>query len=167
MKMENIYTKVGLFGTCGNSSWRDEFIEAYKSIGIDYFNPVVDNWKPENAEIEAKHLANDRVILFPITSETYGLGSLSEIGFSILNAINLNDERQFVVMIDQMLSSDLTDEKMRNASLTGRALVLAHLKQLNFSNLYIVDNLELMLKVSIELYRIEISKQLIRKFLLP
>lgn len=164
--MENNYTKVGLFGTCGESLWRDRFVETYKRIGIDYFNPVVNDWKPENAEIEAKHLANDSVILFPITGETYGLGSLSEVGFSILNAINLNNERQFVIMIDQVLSSDLLDEKLKKASLTSRALVLAHLKQLNFSNVYFVNNLDVMLSVSIELYKIELAKQSIRKLIL-
>jgi hypothetical protein len=41
----------------------------------------IDNWKPEDVDNEARHLAKDRVILFLILLETYGIGFLSEIGF--------------------------------------------------------------------------------------
>ena len=78
---------IGLFGTCGTSTFRkDLFIPKYESIGlkdgVDFFNPQVKNWSPNCAVLEAQHLAEDSIILFPITHETYGLGSLSEIGFS-------------------------------------------------------------------------------------
>ena len=71
---------IGLFGTCGNSKWRDSFIKDYEKEGIDYYNPQVDNWKPEDAKVEAEHLANDKIILFPVTRETSGLGSLVTVG---------------------------------------------------------------------------------------
>ena len=53
---------IGLFGTCGGSKWRDKFIAKYNERGIEFFNPQKDDWKPEDAEIEADHLANDGVI---------------------------------------------------------------------------------------------------------
>lgn len=40
---------VGLFGTCGRSKWRNPFMEKYKELGIKFFNPQVDDWKPELA----------------------------------------------------------------------------------------------------------------------
>lgn len=154
---------VGLFGTCGNSKWRDVFIERYQQLGISFFNPKVDDWQPERAIEEARHLAEDEIILFPITGETYGLGSLAEVGFSILQAIRLDDRRDFVIMIEMSLSEALSDEVARMESLKGRALVMQHLKKLRFRNVYLVDTLSEMLEVSIRLYRaVEIKKPLER-----
>lgn len=156
---------VGLFGTCGSSTWRTPFMEKYAEQNIDFFNPQVADWKPELAEIEAEHLANDAVILFPITNETYATGSLSEVGFSILNAIKLDNRRDFVIMIHK----DLTPELMENAaaakeSLRSRALVIQHLKKLRLSNLYVVETLEEMFEVSVQLYRAEEIKMPFKRF---
>lgn len=146
---------IGLFGTCGNSTWRISFIEKYQELGIEFFNPQVDDWKPELAEVEAEHLASDQIILFPITDETYATGSLAESGFSILNAIKLDDRRDFVILIQKELKKELMDNNPECAkeSLRARALVKQHLKKLNFSNLYVVETLEQMLNVSITLWK--------------
>ena len=144
---------VGLFGTCGKSEWRKPFIQKYTELGIDFFNSQVPDWNPEFAEVEAEHLANDEVILFPITDETYATGSLAEVGFSILNAIRLDSRRDFVVLIDNSLQDELLlNHVAAKESLRSRALVIQHLKKLRLSNLYFVDTLEEMLYVSIVLY---------------
>ena len=156
---------IGLFGTCGRSHWRDDFIKKYDESKIVFFNPNVADWKPEYVKAEAHHLANDAVILFPITKETYATGSLSEVGFSILQAIRLDDRRSFVVLIDQSLDDDLmTDNpQLAKESLRSRALVLEHLKKLNLPNIYVVDNLDDLLSVSIVLYRaVEVTWELQR-----
>jgi hypothetical protein len=148
-----INNTIGLFGTCGNSQWRDLFIEEYKKLNINYFNPQKENWKPEDAVIEAHHLANDDIILFPITNETYGLGSLSEVGFSILQAIKLNKNRFFVVLINLDVKGE--DEKLREESIRMRALVREHLRKLDMSNVYVVTDMLQMLDVSLKLYDIQ------------
>jgi len=155
---------VGLFGTCGGSRWRDPFMVKYKEFGISYFNPQVENWDPSCAEEEARHLADDAIILFPITSETYATGSLSEVGFSILNAIRLDDRRDFVIMIEMDLLEHLTDEVARKESLRARALVKQHLKKLRLSNVYLVDTLEEMLEVSLQLHEAAKLKVPLLKF---
>lgn len=144
---------IGLFGTCGSTKWRDPFMKKYEELGIPFFNPQVEDWKPELAAIEARHLAEDKVILFPITNETYGTGSLSEIGFSILNAIKLDDRRNFVVMIEMDLLPELSDPIARKESIRARALVYEHLRKLRLSNLYVVESLEEMMDVSLELFK--------------
>lgn len=144
---------VGLFGTCGNSTWRNDFIEIYNHEGIAYFNPQVEDWDPSLAEIEAAHLAEDAVILFPVLAETYGLGSCAEVGFSILNAIKLDNLRDFVLLIDGKLDEELMQDKaMAKESLRARALIKQHLKKLALSNVYLVDSLDEMLEVSVQLY---------------
>lgn len=164
IKFKKEMITIGLFGSCGNTQWRNKFINEYEGLNIKYYNPQVEDWKPEFAEIEAEHLANDKIILFPITSETYGLGSLSEVGFSILNAIKLDDRRNFVILIDSVLESSLDNENLKKESLRARALVKQHLKKLNLSNIYLVDTLDEMLEVSLILYKSELSKISIEKY---
>lgn len=155
---------VGLFGTCGGSTWRNSFMKKYEELGIPYYNPQVENWKPEDAVEEAEHLANDEVILCPVTGETYAAGSLSEVGFSILNAIRLDSRRDFVVMIETELNPSLNNEVARKESLRSRALVIQHLKKLRLKNVYVVDTLQEMLEVSIELYKAAKLKEPLMKF---
>lgn len=155
---------VGLFGTCGKSKWRDPFMEFYKNEGIPFFNPQVDDWKPEDAVNEAMHLANDAVILFPVTGETYGTGSLAETGFSILNAIRLDDRRDFVILIEQSLDESLDDATARKESLRARALVKEHLKKLRLANLYVVDTLDEMLIISVTLFRAAAMREPLRRY---
>lgn len=162
--MEKQNLCVGLFGTCGGSTWRDDFVAKYQDLKFEYFNPNKPDWKEEDAIIEAEHLANDKIILFPITSETYATGSLAEVGFSILNAIRLDDRRYFVVMIEQSLAPELDDPIARKESLRSRALVIQHLKKLRLDNVYIVENLEQMLDISITLYQSEKIKEGLERF---
>lgn len=157
---------IGLFGTCGNSSWRNKFMEKYNELNINYFNPQVDDWKPELADIEAKHLATDSIILFPVTGETYGLGSLAEIGFSILNCIKLKPNRDTVVLIDSTLNPDIEktnfySKDLEKESIKARKLVTAHLKELNMEHVYIVSTLDEMLDKSIELWNTNKRRELL------
>lgn len=144
---------VGLFGTCGNSHWREAFIKKYEELGISFFNPQVLGWDQKNAKNEAWHLANDKIILFPVTNESYGSGSLAEMGFYILNAIKQDKRRSFVVMIATDLAPELTDSFAKKESLRVRKLLSKHLQKLQLSDLYIVNTLEEMLEISIPLYR--------------
>lgn len=145
---------IGLFGTCGRSCWRNLFIEKFNSEGIEFYNPMVEDWKPEDAIIEAEHLATDNIICFPITGETYGTGSLAETGFSILNAVKIEDRRDFVLMIENRLDDDLmNNQELAKESLRARALVIQHLKKLNLPNVYLVTSLEEMLNVALTLYK--------------
>lgn len=163
---------IGMFGTCGGSKWRDRFIKQYKSLGIPFFNPQKDNWKPEDAMVEAEHLANDNIILFPITDETYAFGSLGEVGFSILNAIKLNSNRDIIVMIDPevnvphenaCIAEIIMFEAQEKDSKRARTLVSAHLRNINHPNVYMVDNLADMLWLSVDLYNLQLMRQTARK----
>ena len=172
---------IGLFGTCGGSRWREtHFIPKFDELGIKWYNPQVDDWDSTLAEIEAKHLAEDAIILFPITNETYGFGSLAETGFSMLNAIKLDDRREFVIFIAQDIATtdpqgDLLDDRFNEHgapnpasrakdSLRTRALVKQHLIKLQLPNVYVVDNLEEMLEVSVALWESVSLRWPLRKF---
>lgn len=158
---------IGLFGTCGGSKWRDPFMERYDELGIPYFNPQVDDWKLELALEEARHLAEDPVVLFPVTGETYGTGSLAETGFSALNAMKVNEHRDFVMMIGQDLDPSLDDPIAREESLRARKLVAAHLGRQSIAGLHVVDSLEDMLELSLDLHKIAVLRERTNRFRRP
>lgn len=149
---------VGLFGTCGGSKWRDPFIEKFKSLDIPFFNPVVPNWTKECAVEEARHLAEDEVILFPVTSETFGMGSLAETGFSVLQALKTNVRREICVYVAPKVDQVLFEQNpsLARESDKARALVAAHLKeaQKTTAGLWVVNSMEKMLEISGMLYSI-------------
>lgn len=157
---------IGLFGTCDKVRWRDPFMSKYADIGISFFNPMVDDWHPGMAALEAEHLANDPVVLFPILKESYALGSLAEMGFGPLKAIRQNRFRSFVVLIDDEVTPELAaaDPLRAKASKTARALVKAHLKDLGLPNVYLVDTLEQMLELSVKLHAIHTQVQELEAF---
>lgn len=147
---------VGMFGTCGGSQWRKPFIEDYLKNNIVYFNPVVSNWDNSFADIEAEHMVEDEIILFPVTDETYATGSLAEVGLCIAQAIRNNDERYVIIYIAPKVSEALqtASPDEAKASNRARAISLAHLKKQSckYPNIYVVDSMEEMQKVSTMLY---------------
>ncbi len=146
---------VGLFGTCGDSTFRkDLFIPEYERLGIAYFNPQVDDWKPEYADVEADHLATDTVQCWPVLGMTYGSGSLAEQGYSIASSLRAPTPLpKFVIpMIEMELSDELTDEIARQESLRARQLAITHMRNTTSPNVFMVDTLQEMLEVSIVLY---------------
>lgn len=146
---------VGLFGTCGDSTFRqDLFIPEYERQGISYFNPQVDDWKPELADIESDHLAYDVVQCWPVLGSTYGAGSLAEQGYSIASSLRAPSPLpKFIIpMIELELSESLTDEVARKESLRARKLASTHLANNASPNVYLASSLEEMLEVSVVLF---------------
>lgn len=159
---------IGLFGTCGKSTWRKDFIDFYEIEGMEYFNPQKEGWSPADAEIEADHLVNDEILLFPVTAETYAFGSLAETGFSIMQALKFSENRDIVVMIEpdvdmdeKMMSTNELSQHLvlKKETQRARALVKAHLKKVNYPNVWMVESLEDMLELSISLYDIHMTQR--------
>ena len=143
------------------SKWRDAFMKSYDEKGFYYFNPQKDDWKPEDAQAEADHLKNDDIILFPVTGETYGTGSLAEVGFSIQQAIAQNRDARIVVMIEDELSDELDDPVARKESQRSRKLVKAHLDKVDSKRVFVVDDLEQMLEISEDIYRVVEAEKMV------
>lgn len=149
---------IGLFGTCDGSEWRNPVIEQLEALGIDYYNPDVgDNWEPWMADEENKHLKTDHIILFPILSESLGLGSLGEIGFSVQDvarSIEKGSEQTLIVLIDDECTDERKTADERKASTKARALVKSKLKLVTHSNVYLVETVEEMLALAIRLHQV-------------
>lgn len=154
---------IGLFGTCSNIRWRDPFMKKYEELDIPYFNPMKDKWSHDDIPIEAEHLANDPIVLFPVLDSAYCMGSLSEIGFGPLRAMRQNFNRYFIILIEPDVTDELKEanpELAKNSKNT-RALVLGHLKQNKADNIILVSNLDDMLQASIDVYN---SQKILNKW---
>lgn len=138
----NANTTVGLFGTCGNSKWRDPFIEALQARNINYFNPLKTDWKPEDALDEARHAKTDDIIVLPVTGESLGTASLAEIGF-LIAALIVAPHRKGIVFIEPEVDQSLVELNPQAAkeSNNARKIVRAHLSLINLPNLFVVKDL--------------------------
>ena len=148
--MSNNIKAISLFGTCGSSTWRAPFIEAFEAEGVEYFNPQVDDWTPELASVEARHLAGDAIVLMVVTGETTGSASLVEAGLLVARAIQEPD-RFFLLYIEEEADPSLEGAKDSNRA---RRLLLEHLSRFDrVPNLEVVSSLEEALDLSVKLWR--------------
>ena len=70
--------KVFLGGTCNESTWRNELIPLLEEKGIEYYNPVVEDWTPECQEEEYRQKEICDVHLYLITKKMKGVFSIAE-----------------------------------------------------------------------------------------
>lgn len=70
--------KVFLGGTCNESTWRNELMPLLEDEGIEYFNPVVEDWTPECQEEEYRQKDICDIHLFIITKKMKGVFSVAE-----------------------------------------------------------------------------------------
>lgn len=147
---------IGLFGTCGTSQWREPFIQRYQELGIPYFNPQVPvgTWHPGLVVEEDLHFHRDSLILFPVTDETTGQGSLAEVGFSVANALRHAQDRFFLFLVDDACYDNSAEEAARADSVRSRALVKGKLLEAVkvHSNIVLLDSLSDMLEISVSLF---------------
>jgi deoxyxylulose-5-phosphate synthase len=88
-----IKNKIFLGGTCNDSSWRSELKYYLDDLGIDYFDPVVDNWTPECISIENDEKYNKcNIHLYVITSKMTGVYSIAEAVDSAWRTVEYLDE---------------------------------------------------------------------------
>ncbi len=71
--------KVFLGGTCNDSKWRDNLIPLLKKAGVEYFNPVVEDWTEEAQEEERKQRELCDYCLYVITPKMTGVYSIAEV----------------------------------------------------------------------------------------
>jgi len=77
---DEMVNQVFLGGSCDPTTWRqDKAIPFLKDKGCAYYNPQVEEWKPELMEIEAKAKLTSAVLLFVLDSQTRALATLNEV----------------------------------------------------------------------------------------
>ncbi len=122
--------KLGAFGTCGNPkspdyiSWRHaELFPILEGYGIEpdsVFNPEVEEWKPEDAEIESIHLARDHVVAVAVTNQTESPASIMEAGFAAFGGVLRGQDA-----IVYMAADERSPQKTRRARQLGKNILSA------------------------------------------
>lgn len=128
----NLIPTIGLFGTAGESQWRQELKieyqrvlaaleedqqELFTRVGIDTASLSDIVYDPQHqvgvrndthVDLESHHLTNDAVIVFGLTEEYSSIGSMAELGF--LAAVSLLKSKKamaFVRSADPKLGKDI------------------------------------------------------------
>jgi len=169
--METKNITVGLFGTCGNSKWRDPFMDKCMKDNLNYFNPDAgSDWHPGMIAAENEHLQTDDIILFPVTAETTGFGSLGEIGFSALNVVRrvMNGYPQYLIVFIDDDCSDISANDVDIAhSVKTRKLVKSKILDVHHQSIIVVDNmqdmLEAMSRVVDQLEQLRINQEIMKR----
>lgn len=134
--------QVFLMGTIGGAyedpqrdCWREHIVQpVLDELGVTYYNPVVSNWTEENAEIEARVIAQAETIVLVITANHPSIGSLAESGWAVLSAIERG--QNIIIFIDPKSTNE--------ESWRARQIVLSQAPSLagNLDNVQIVDSIE-------------------------
>lgn len=133
--------QVFLMGTVGGNyedpnrdCWREYLIQpVLDELGVSYFNPVVSGWTEENAQIEARVIAQAEMIVLVITDSTPSIGALAESGWAVLSA--LERDQHVIVFIDP--NSDHEESWRARQIVLSQALPLAA----SLEQVQIVDSL--------------------------
>ena len=71
--------KIFLGGTCNESTWRNRMMIYLQDEGIDYFNPVVDDWNDSSQKQELVKRAKCDFCLYTITPKMTGVYAIAEV----------------------------------------------------------------------------------------
>ncbi|XP_052259299.1 uncharacterized protein LOC127863717 isoform X3 [Dreissena polymorpha] len=94
--------RVFLGGSCNPTKWRAEIaIPFFKENGITFYNPQVQNWKPELMELEAQAKQMADIMFFVIDSKTRAISSMIEVAYLVAT------QRQVVVTMCEYKSSNI------------------------------------------------------------
>ncbi len=71
--------RVFLGGTCNGSTWRNKMMIYLHNAGLDYFNPVVEDWTPQDQAAEVRERETCDFCLYAITPLMAGVYSIAEV----------------------------------------------------------------------------------------
>jgi len=110
--METKKIEVFLGGTCANSTWRERLI---KQLKVDYFNPVVDDWTPEDQEIEKQKRKTSDYVLYVITPLMKGVYSIAE----TIDDSNKRSEKTLFCFLKEDDDEKFDEEQIKSLKAVG------------------------------------------------
>lgn len=117
-------SRIFLGGTCAETTWRNELMPLLNEQGVEYFNPVVDDWTPECQAIEEEEKNRKcNIHLYVITPEMQGVYSIAEIIHSAHLSNIYGTSVDMIVFC--ILKSDKWDKKQMKSLRATEKLVSA------------------------------------------
>lgn len=131
--------QVFLMGTVGGGysdrnrdCWREyEIMPLLDELGVTYYNPVVENWTPNHARIEARVIEQAETIVYVVTEGHPSIGSLAESGWATLSAL---ERDQLVILFINPNSSDDESARAREIVLSQARTLAPELDDLVLTN---------------------------------
>ena len=109
--------KVFLGGTCNESTWRNELIPLLEEKGIEYYNPVVEDWTPECQQEEYRQKEICDVHLYLITKKMKGV-------FSIAEAVaSCQDANKLILFVFANFDGEFDEEERKSLDEVGNLIV--------------------------------------------
>lgn len=122
---KNVTIEVFLGGACGSTEWRTSItVPILISKGVTFYNPQVEEWRPDMVVVEAIVKERCAVLLFVVGEETRGVASMIEAAQYIC-------EGRHVVLV-------LKDTKV-GSMIEGEQVSVSEARDLNRGRAYLAD----------------------------
>lgn len=117
--MKNKISRVFLGGTCNNSTWRNRMMIYLDYDGLDYFNPVVDDWTVDCQERELEERQNCDFCLYVITPLMTGVYSIAE----VIDDSNKRPEKVVLVVLNSDKNIVFSDAQLKSLGMVSNMVV--------------------------------------------
>ena len=121
--------RVFLGGTCNGSTWRNLIIPHLSNAGIEYFNPVVDDWNADAQANELREREECTFCLYGITPKMTGVYSIAE----IVDDSNKRPEKTILVVMRDDGKDRFTESQWKSLEATSK--MVRHNGGMAFDNL--------------------------------
>jgi hypothetical protein len=107
---------VFLGGTTASTEWRNVIIP---KLTIEYFNPIVEDWKPEDEAIELQKRKDAGIVLYVISPKMKGVYSIAEV-------IDDSNKRPSSTVFSYMTkdgNASFDDQQIRSMNAVGKMVL--------------------------------------------
>ncbi len=108
--------RVFLGGTCNASLWRNRMVVYLVNSGLEYFNPVVDDWNLEAQANEFRERKECDFCLYTITPKMTGVYSIAE----VIDDSNKRPEKTVLVLLRNDEDERFTEGQWKSLNAVAR-----------------------------------------------
>lgn len=124
MRMKAMLARTAfLGGTCGDSKWREAVSPTIKALGLEIFNPVVENWNEEAREKERVIKGHPLTLNLFVIDSKYQRGLYTPVEMTM--AVHTYPWRTLCVIMDQGESGKAICEDLNNCWMSWREIAFA------------------------------------------
>ncbi len=119
MKNHGIKNKVFLGGTCNGSTWRNRMMVYLYDDGMEYYNPIVDDWDEDAQKREIIERENCDFCLYTITPKMNGVYSIAE----VIDDSNKRPDKTILVLLREEGGIGFTDSQWKSLANVGKMVI--------------------------------------------
>lgn len=108
--------RVFLGGTCNESTWREQMMMYLDKVGLEYFNPIVDDWDDKAQANELKERKECDFCLYTITPKMSGVYSIAE----VVDDSNKRSKKTVLVLLRNDGDSKFTESQWKSLNAVAK-----------------------------------------------